>query len=129
MPFLRHLRVLVVDDTNTSRMLVSSTLQEIGVLHIDFARDGRQALDKVMADAPHLVISDFNMPNMDGIEFLEAMRAYGPSSKTPFIMLSGKADRDLIQTAARCGANNVIKKPFTRQSLRAGIEAVVGRLQ
>jgi two-component system chemotaxis response regulator CheY len=81
------------------------------------------------AKAPHLVISDFNMPKMDGIAFLRAIRNYEPTKKSAFILMTGRGDKELIERARQHGANNVLAKPFTVPVLKAQIEGVVGRLK
>ena len=82
----------------------------------------------MIAQPPHLIISDFNMPNLDGLGLLRAVRAHGPSSKTAFIMLTGRADRELVQRAAQFGANNYLVKPFTVAQLKEKLETVFGTL-
>ncbi|MEJ0096642.1 MAG: response regulator [Methylocella sp.] len=129
MPFAAALRVLIVDDQLTSRLLIRGGLQELGVSDIEMAADGEQGLKTMMAKPAHLVISDFNMPKMDGIAFLRAVRAYEPTRKAAFILLTGRGDKALMDRAAQYGVNNVIAKPFTIPVLKAQIEAVVGRLK
>ena len=82
-------------------------------------------LDQVRVD---LVITDFNMPKLDGLGLLRAIRAHGPTSKTAVIMLTGRADRELVQRAVQFGVNNYLVKPFTTQTLKEKIEAVFGPL-
>jgi two-component system chemotaxis response regulator CheY len=74
------------------------------------------------------VLSDFNMPALDGIGLLRAVRAYEPTSKVAFIMLTGSTDREVVQRAVQFGVNNYVVKPFTVASLKERIEAVFGRL-
>jgi two-component system chemotaxis response regulator CheY len=124
-----QLKVLIVDDTTTSRMLIRDGLQELGIKNISFASDGEQALKHMMATPAHLVISDFNMPKLDGLQLLRAIRQHGPTQKTPFIMLTGKGDKDLLQRAIQFGINNYLTKPFTVPALKTALEAVVGRLK
>ncbi len=76
-----------------------------------------------------MVISDFNMPKMDGIALLRAIRTYEPTKKAAFILLTGKGDKALIERAKQFGANNVIAKPFTVPDLKKNIEAIVGKLK
>ncbi len=80
MPFAAAMRVLIVDDQLTSRLLIRGGLQELGVSEIEMAADGEQGFKAMMANPAHLVISDFNMPKMDGIAFLRALRSYEPNS-------------------------------------------------
>ncbi len=129
MPFAAALRVLIVDDQLTSRLLIRGGLQELGVSDIEMAGDGEQGFKVMMAKPAHLVISDFNMPKMDGIAFLRAIRAYEPTRKAAFILLTGRGDKELIERATKYGVNNVIAKPFTIPVLKSQIEAVVGRLK
>ncbi|WP_245475500.1 response regulator, partial [Mesorhizobium sp. M1A.T.Ca.IN.004.03.1.1] len=90
---------------------------------------GEQGM-KIMTEQPHhLVISDFNMPKMDGIGFLQAVRTNPNTKKAAFIILTAQGDRALVQRAAQLGANNVLAKPFTIEKMKAAIEAVFGALK
>ncbi|HMP62801.1 MAG TPA: response regulator, partial [Phenylobacterium sp.] len=80
-------------------------------------------------DTANLVITDFNMPKLDGLGLLRAIRAHGPIAKTAVIMLTGRADRELVQRAVQFGVNNYLVKPFTTQTLKEKIEAVFGPLE
>jgi two-component system chemotaxis response regulator CheY len=124
-----QLKVLIVDDTTTSRMLIRDGLQALGIKNITFAADGEQALKSMAAQPAHLVISDFNMPNLDGLGLLQALRRNGPTQNTPFIMLTGKGDKELLKKAIQCGLNNYLTKPFTVPALKSTLEAVVGKLK
>lgn len=128
MPAASSIRVLVVDDQKTMRSLVQSALQQIGFTDITMAGDGEEGLKFLLARPAHLVISDFNMPKLDGLALLRAIRGHEPLRKTAFIMLTGRADVDLVQRAMQYGVNNYITKPFTAASLKAKIEAVFGAL-
>lgn len=123
-----QLRVLIVDDTSTSRLLLRDALDQIGVHKVFFATDGEKAL-KFMMDTPaHLVISDVNMPVMDGMGLLKAIRGYKPTQRVPFIVLTGQADKAIIETAAKLGVNNYLVKPITAVKLKTAIEAIFGKL-
>ena len=128
MPAASALNVLVVDDQLTMRSLVRNSLQQIGVREISEAADGELALRSIITKPVHLVISDFNMPNLDGLSLLRAIRAHQPISKTAFIMLTGRADRELVQRAVQFGVNNYLVKPFTTAQLKEKLEAVFGTL-
>jgi two-component system chemotaxis response regulator CheY len=128
MSILQHLKVLIVDDTSTSRMLIRDGLQELGITHIMHANDGEQALKMMMANPAHLVISDFNMPKLNGLQLLQAIRTYKPISKTPFIILTGRGDKQIVEIGAKLGLNNYLTKPFNLPDLRKAVEGVVGRL-
>jgi two-component system chemotaxis response regulator CheY len=128
MSIAAQLRVLIVDDTSTSRMLIRDGLEELGVRNIFFAGDGEQALQFMMATPAHLVISDFNMPKLDGLGLLKAIRGYNPTKKVPFIMLTGRADKALLENAVKLGVNNFLTKPFTVPALKKALEAIIGKL-
>jgi two-component system chemotaxis response regulator CheY len=120
---------LIVDDQLTSRALIRDGLQQLGIQDIGMAADGEQGLKSVMQKPVHLIISDLNMPNLDGLGFLRAVRANPPTKNAAFIMLTGRGDREIIEKAAKCGVNNYLVKPFTIPSLKGAIEAVLGRLK
>lgn len=128
MPFAQHMKVMVVDDTSVSRMLVCEGLWSFGIKDVAIAADGEQALKSLMQDPRHLVISDFNMPKMDGIQLLQAIREYAPTKNTGFIMVTGKADRAIVDAGRKYGLNNFLPKPFTNDSLRKCLEQVVGKI-
>jgi two-component system chemotaxis response regulator CheY len=128
MPAAASIRVLVVDDQLTMRALIRSALQEIGFKDIADAGDGEEGLRTLVAQPAHLVISDFNMPKLDGLGFLRAVRAHEPTRKVAFIMLTGRADKELVQRAVQFGVNNYIVKPFTAAALRDKIQEVLGPL-
>jgi two-component system chemotaxis response regulator CheY len=127
-PAASSIRVLVVDDQMTMRALIQSALLQIGVTDIAMAGDGEEGLKSLLARPAHLVISDFNMPKLDGLALLRAIRGHEPIRKTAFIMLTGRADADLVQRAMQYGVNNYITKPFTAATLKTKIEAVFGAL-
>lgn len=128
MPAASSLQILVVDDQMTIRSLVRSGLQQIGITNIEEAPDGEQGLRSLIARPAHLVITDFNMPKLDGLGLLRAIRAHPPLAKTAVIMLTGRADKELVQRAVQFGVNNYLVKPFTVATLKDKIEAVVGVL-
>lgn len=128
MPAASALNVMVVDDQLTMRSLVRSGLRELGVINLREAVDGEDALRHLFAQPANLVISDFNMPNLDGLGLLRAVRMHGPTKNAAFIMLTGRADRELVQRASQHGVNNYLVKPFTVQTLREKIEEVFGPL-
>lgn len=128
MPAASAIKVLVVDDQLTMRALIRNSLQEIGIKDIEDAADGVEGFQALATRPVHLVISDFNMPNLDGLGFLRAVRAHGPTRKTAFIMLTGRADKELVQRAMQFGVNNYITKPFSPAALKGKIEEVFGPL-
>ncbi|MGB8276974.1 MAG: response regulator [Methylovirgula sp.] len=129
MPFASAIRALIVDDQLTSRALIRDGLQQLGFEDIEMAADGEQGLKVMMQKPAHLIISDLNMPKLDGLGFLRAVRANPPTKNAAFIMLTGRGDRELIERAVKCGVNNYLVKPFTMPTLKGAIEAVLGRLK
>ena len=126
MSIAQKIKVLIVDDQVTSRLLLGDALQQLGFTQITVAGDGEQGA-KIMSQQPHhLVISDFNMPKMDGLGLLQAVRSNPATKRAAFIMLTAQGDRALVQKAAALGANNVLAKPFTIEKMKAAIEAVFG---
>lgn len=129
MSIAEKIKVLIVDDQVTSRLLLGDALQQLGFTQITVAGDGEQGA-KIMNQQPHhLVISDFNMPKMDGLGLLQHVRTNPATKRAAFIMLTAQGDRALVQKAAALGANNVLAKPFTIEKMRAAIEAVFGALK
>jgi two-component system chemotaxis response regulator CheY len=128
MPAAAKLKVIVVDDQLTIRSLVRAGLQQIGVNDVREFNGGAEALESLALRPPNVVISDYNMPNMNGMDFLKAIRANPQHKNTAFILLTGRADRDLVVEAVKAGANNYLVKPFTAAILKQKIEQVVGAL-
>ncbi len=128
MSLRESLRVLVVDDMSTSRGLIVQALEWMGIKNIAEAGDTAQAMTALLRSPAHLVLSDFNMPGTDGLGFLSRLRANPATQRTGFILITGRADAALVAEGQRLGMNNLIKKPFTPQSLKDAIERVVGRL-
>ena len=128
MPAAAAIKVLVVDDQKTMRELVAAALRDIGFKEISEANDGELGMQALLQHPAHLVISDFNMPNLDGLGFLRSVRTTDATKKAAFIMLTGRADKELVQKAQQLGVNNYVVKPFSVAQLRQKIEAVFGPL-
>ena len=128
MPAANRLRVFVVDDQLAMRALVRQALQSFGVQDVRDNGSAEAALADLRTDKPHLIISDLNMPGMDGLQLLAVVRADPVLAGVPFIMLTGSAERDVVQKAAALKVNNYVVKPFTQATLRQKIEAVFGAL-
>lgn len=122
------LHVMVVDDMSTSRALITQALDEMGVANYRTENDGETAWRSLATKPVHLVLSDFNMPRMDGLQLLEAIRSHKAIARTGFILITGRVDAETISRGTRLGMNNFIKKPFQTAQLKACIEKVVGRL-
>lgn len=128
MPSKQQLSILVVDDTTVSRALICDGLTQIGITRVAIAKDGEHALEVLRTTPANLIISDMNMPKVDGLQLLKALRSNAPTSKVGFILVTGRTDKSLIEEGQKLGLNNFLPKPFTHQSLKACIEAVVGKL-
>jgi two-component system chemotaxis response regulator CheY len=128
MPNVVAIKVLVVDDQNSVRQMTRMTLEEIGFRHIHEAEHGKQAMEIASLQPLDLIISDFNMPEMDGLGLLRAVRGHPMVRKVPFILLTGRGDKELVVKAAQAGVNNYLVKPFTAAILRQKIEQVMGKL-
>lgn len=123
-----QIRIIVVDDMSTSRGLITQALDGFGIRQVVSAADGPSALEKIAAWPVHLVISDMNMPGMTGLELLKTLRTAPQTKGVGFLLITGRADRDIIEAGRRLGMNNYLKKPFQPDDLRRAIEAVAGRL-
>lgn len=128
MPAASSINVLIVDDQQTIRSLVRSGLQQLGFPYAQEAPDGEEGLRQMLCKPFQLVISDYNMPKLDGLGLLRAIRSHPPIAATAFIMLTGRADRELVQRAVQFGVNNYLVKPFTVATLKEKIEGVFGAL-
>jgi two-component system chemotaxis response regulator CheY len=128
MPLASSLRVIIADDQQTSRLLIRSGLADIGIQNITMAKDGQEALDCIMKQPAHLVISDYHMPRLNGVELLRAVRANPPTRKSAFFLLTGVDDKEFLKQAMSLQVNNYLKKPVSVPELRKKIEAVFGSL-
>ncbi len=123
-----QLRVMVVDDMSTSRGLITQALDAIGIRYVATSDNGASALRALEKSPVHLVISDYNMPEMDGLHLLHALRSAPKTQKIGFLLITGRADKQIIDHGRKLGMNNFIKKPFQPAEMKAAIEAIVGRL-
>ena len=113
----KNMRFLVVDDFSTMRRIVRNLLKELGFTNVDEAEDGQVALHKLKNQHFDFIVSDWNMPNMTGIELLKAVRADQQIKHLPFMMITAEAKRENIIEAAMAGASGYIVKPFTAATL------------
>lgn len=123
-----QIRILVVDDMSTSRGLITQALDNFGIRNISTAEDGHSALNLLAKSPAHLVISDYNMPNMDGLKLLHTLRSGQKTKGVGFILITGRAEKEIIDYGRKLGMNNFIKKPFQPGDLKKCIETVVGPL-
>jgi len=124
----KNMRVLVVDDFSTMRRIIKNLLSDLGFNNSVEAEDGHSALAVLRQDQVELVITDWNMPGMSGIELLRAIRADPRLRALPVLMVTAEAKRDQIIEAAQAGVNGYIIKPFTAQTLEEKLGKVFERL-
>lgn len=119
------MRVFIIDDSKTMRNIQKSTLATLGHTEIEEAGDGQDALSRVDAFNPDLILLDWNMPVMDGITFVRQYRAKG--RKVPIIMVTTEAEKTRVVEAIKAGVNNYVVKPFTPEALSQKINETVSR--
>ena len=123
------IKVLVVDDMSTMRRIVKNVLRQIGFSDIVEAENGQDALTQLRAGGFGLVVSDWNMPVMQGIELLRAVRA-DPELKTlPFLMVTAEAQKENLIEAVQAGVSNYVVKPFTAEVLQGKLEKIFANVQ
>jgi two-component system chemotaxis response regulator CheY len=118
------MKIMLVDDSRTMRNIQKGVLAQMGHSEITEACDGTDALSKVLADQPDLIILDWNMPNMDGLSFLKEFRKSNKDAKV--IMCTTEAEKMRVVSALQAGANNYIIKPFTPDAFRDRIQKTMG---
>jgi two-component system chemotaxis response regulator CheY len=116
------MKVLVVDDFATMRKIIKNVLKQIDIETVTEAENGKQALEILKNEKVDLIISDWIMPEMTGIEFLKACKEDENIRKIPFIMVTAEAQKSSVIEAIKSGADNYIVKPFTPEKLREAIE-------
>ncbi|APR03302.1 MULTISPECIES: chemotaxis response regulator CheY [Thauera] len=124
----KNMRILVVDDFPTMRRIVRSLLKELGYNNVDEAEDGQDALTKLRAGGFQFVVSDWNMPNLDGLEMLRQIRADGALKALPVLMVTAEARKENIIAAAQAGANGYVVKPFTAATLEEKLNKIFEKL-
>lgn len=129
MPKASAISVLIVDDQQSMRGICKYILGQLGFKTISEAKSGRDALGKLQSNPVDLIISDWNMDDIDGLTLLKVIRKHPKTAKMPFIMATGRSDKEQVQEAIQCGVNNYIIKPFDAATMKKRIEAVIGVLQ
>ena len=120
----KSMNVLIVDDYKTMLRIIRNLLKQIGFENVDEATDGTQALEKLKGKSYGLIISDWNMEPMTGIDLLREVRGNG--SDIPFIMVTAENKTENVLAARQAGVNNYIVKPFNADTLRQKISSVLG---
>ncbi|GAA0700674.1 chemotaxis response regulator CheY [Marinobacterium maritimum] len=120
--------VLVVDDFSTTRRIISSLLEELGFSYIHQARNGQEALERLGCGDIDLVVTDWHMPVMDGLELVVNMRTHPETASVPVLMVTAESKREQMTRAAYAGVNGYLVKPFTAEALQSKIQRIVARL-
>jgi two-component system chemotaxis response regulator CheY len=128
MPDLK-LKILVVDDFSTMRRIVKNVLKQLGFENIEEAEDGVQAMAKLKAGGYGFMVSDWNMPNMDGLQLLKEVRKDPLLSTLPVLMVTAEAEKAMVITAIQAGVNNYIVKPFTAEVFKEKMDKIFEKLE
>ena len=121
------MRFLVVDDSTTMRRIIINTLNKVGYKDCAEAANGREGMEKLTANGADMVITDWNMPEMSGIDFIRAIRANAATRELPVLMVTTNAAKDDIVEALRAGINSYVVKPFTPETIKEKIEGILAR--
>ena len=124
----KNMSFLVVDDFPTMRRIVRSLLKELGFTNVDEAEDGQDALNKLRAGNFEFVVSDWNMPNLDGLEMLKEIRQDDALKALPVLMVTAEAKKENIIAAAQAGANGYVVKPFTAATLEEKLNKIFEKM-
>lgn len=124
----KNIKILVVDDFPTMRRIIRNLLKELEFVNVDEAEDGAIGLEKLKAGNYGFVVSDWNMPNMDGLAMLQAIRADSSMAKLPVLMVTAEAKKENIIAAAQSGANGYVVKPFTAITLEEKITKIFEKI-
>lgn len=121
------IKVLVVDDFATMRRIVKGVLKQLGFSNVIEADDGSTALDELKKEQIGLIVSDWNMPKMSGLDLLKAVRGNADLKHLPFIMVTAEGQKENVLEAVKAGVSNYIVKPFTPETFNEKLEKVLSR--
>jgi two-component system chemotaxis response regulator CheY len=124
----KNMKVLVVDDFSTMRRIVKNLLRDLGFTNIQEADDGSTALPMLQGGDFDFVVTDWNMPGMQGIDLLKAIRADSSLAHIPVLLITAEAKKEQIVMAAQAGVNGYIVKPFTAATLKTKLDKIFERL-
>ena len=124
----KDMKILVVDDFSTMRRIIKNLLRDLGFTNVSEADDGSSALPMLQNGRFELLITDWNMPGMQGIDLLKAIRADDKLKHLPVLMVTAESKRDQIVAAAQAGVNGYIVKPFTAQTLKEKLDKIFERI-
>ncbi|NNE63559.1 MAG: chemotaxis protein CheY [Gammaproteobacteria bacterium] len=125
----KGMNILIVDDFSTMRRIIKNLLRDLGFNNTSEADDGQTALPMLKSGKFDLLVTDWNMPGMDGLSLLKAVRADADLSAMPVLMVTAEAKREQIVVAAEAGVNGYVVKPFTAITLKEKIDKIFERLQ
>jgi two-component system chemotaxis response regulator CheY len=125
------IKILIVDDMAAMRKILKTLLSQLGYKNVDEAEDGKQALEKLRKNPDYydLLITDWNMPNMTGIELVQEVRKDPQLKHIPILMVTAEAKKENVLMAIKAGVNNYIVKPFTAETLKDKIEKIFSALK
>lgn len=123
-----NMKFLVVDDFSTMRRIVRNLLKELGYSNVDEAEDGVAALQKLASGGFEFVVTDWNMPNMDGLTLLQTIRQTPQYKDLPVLMITAEAKKENIIAAAQAGASGYIVKPFTAATMAEKLEKIFEKM-
>jgi two-component system chemotaxis response regulator CheY len=123
-----NMKILVVDDFSTMRRIVKNLLKQIGYVNIEEAEDGALAYAKLKGGEFSFIVSDWNMPNMDGLDLLKKVRSDPELKDIPVLMVTAEAEKEKVITAIQAGVNNYIVKPFTGEVLKEKMDKILEQL-
>lgn len=125
----KNMKILIVDDFSTMRRIVKNLLRDLGFNHTSEADDGQTALPMLKTGRFDFLVTDWNMPGMDGLELLQKVRSDENLKDMPVLMVTAEAKREQIVVAAEAGVNGYVVKPFTAATLKQKIEKIFERLE
>ena len=122
---MASLKILLVDDSPTMRRILVNSLKHLGYEDVAEAENGREALSKLHSDQYGFIITDWNMPEMDGLTFIKTLKEESKFSNIPILMVTTRSQQEDVLEAMRVGVNNYVTKPFTPQVLKQKIETIL----
>lgn len=125
----KDMKILIVDDFSTMRRIIKNLLRELGFNNTAEADDGQTALPMLQGGGFDFLVTDWNMPGMDGLTLLKTVRADETLSTMPVLMVTAEAKREQIVVAAEAGVNGYVVKPFTAATLKEKIEKIFQRIE
>jgi len=125
----KNMKILIVDDFSTMRRIIKNLLRDLGFNNTSEADDGNTALPMLQNGDFDFLVTDWNMPGMQGIDLLRAVRADAKLAKLPVLMVTAEAKRDQIVEAAQAGVNGYVVKPFTAVTLKEKIDKIFERIE